>query len=105
MNVYDGSQTGDVVFSSATVIGKPSDAADDRAAEAPLRDVGFAGLRHWPVTVSYFEKDGGTDDTPAYVTSYFAYANGFGSRLKIDYLKFALSGSIAHLELLPAPPC
>ena len=106
MDVFDGSQTGDIVYATAAVIGKESTAADDYGDEPLVRDAGFSGLPHWPVTVSYFEKGSGkTDDTPTYVTSFVLYSNGIGRKLRIDYGKFALNGQLTHLEMLPAPAC
>ncbi len=105
MDIYDGSQTGDVVYSTAVVIGARSTAADDFGDETLVGDAGFAALPHWPLTVSYFEKGSGTDDAPDYVTSFVGYANGIGRKLKIDYGKFALIGHVTHLEILPAPSC
>ncbi len=105
MDVFDGSETGEVVFATATVIGKASSAADDYGDETLIGEAGFAGLPHWPVTVSYFEKGKGTDDAPSYVTSFVVYANGIGRKLRIDYGKFALKGHLTHLEMLPTPKC
>ncbi len=105
MDIYDGSETGEVVFATAAVIGKVSSASDDYGDETLVGDAGFAGLPHWPVTVSYFEKGTGTDDAPSYVTSFVVYANGIGRALRIDYGKFALKGHLSHLEVLPTPKC
>ncbi len=105
MNVFDGSETGEIVYATAAVIGKQSTAADDFGDETLIGQAGFAGLPHWPVTVSYFEKGSGTDDAPTYVTSFVLYANGIGRKLRIDYGKFALNGHLTHLEMLPAPKC
>ena len=105
MDIFDGSQTGDIVFATATVLGKVSTAADDFGDEDLVGDAGFAGLPHWPLTISYFEKSKGTDDAPSYTTSFVGYTNGIGRKLKIDYGKFALVGHITHLTMLPAPPC
>ncbi len=105
MDVYDGSEAGEVVYATAVVIGKLSSAADDYGDETLVGDAGFAALPHWPVTVSYFKKGQGTDDAPTYVTSFVVYANGIGRKLKIDYGKFALVGHLTHLEMLPAPKC
>ncbi len=105
MDVFDGSQTGEVVYATAAVIGKGSSAPDDFGDETLVGDAGFAGLPHWPVTVSYFEKGSGTDDAPNYTTSFVVYANGIGRKLRIDYGKFALNGRLTHLEILPSPEC
>ena len=105
MDVFDGSQDGDTVYSTATVIGAGSSSPDDVGAEKLISDKGIAALPHWPLTVSYFDKSSGTDDLPAYVMSFVAYDNGVGRKLKIDYGKFALTGKLTHLEILPTPPC
>jgi hypothetical protein len=105
MDIFDGSQTGEVVYATAVVIGKESTAPDDFGDETLVGEAGFAGLPHWPVTVSYFEKGSGTDDAPSYVTSFVVYANGIGRKLRIDYGKFALNGHLSHLEILPTPGC
>jgi hypothetical protein len=105
MDVFDGSQTGDVVYSTATVIAPESRATDDLGNEKLIGDKGIAGLPHWPLTVSYFEKTKGTDDLPAYVMSFVTYDNGIGRKLKIDYGKFSLIGKLTHLEVLPTPAC
>ena len=104
-DVFDGSQTGEVVYATAAVIGKESTAPDDFGDETLVGEAGFAGLPHWPVTVSYFEKGSGTDDAPSYVTSFVVYANGIGRKLRIDYGKFALNGHLSHLEMLSSPGC
>jgi hypothetical protein len=105
MDIFDGSQTGEVVYATAAVIGRQSTAPDDFGDETLVGEAGFAGLPHWPVTVSYFEKGSGTDDAPSYVTSFVLYANGIGRKLRIDYGKFALAGHLRLLEILPAPGC
>ncbi len=105
MDVFDGSQDGEIVYATAAVIGKASSAPDDFGEETLVGAAGFAGLPHWPVTLSYFEKGSGTDDAPSYVTSFVLYANGIGRKLRIDYGKFALNGQLTHLEMLPTPKC
>ncbi len=105
MEVFDGSETGEIVYATAAVIGKVSSAPDDYGDEALVGEAGFAGLPHWPITVSYFQKGSGTDDAPSYVTSFVVYANGIGRKLRIDYGKFALTGHLSHLEMLPPPKC
>lgn len=103
-DVYDGSEDGETVFATAGVIG--AEMTDkDGGSEKVVKDSGIAGLRHWPVTISYFEKKNGVDETPFYVMSFIVYENGIGRSLKIDYGDFALSGELTRLDLLPAAPC
>ncbi|MCR4281529.1 MAG: cell envelope integrity EipB family protein, partial [Bauldia sp.] len=76
LDLYDGSEAGETVFSTATVIGKVSTAPDDLGEETAVADAGFAGMRHWPVTISYFEGPSQADMTPAYTMSVVIYENG-----------------------------
>lgn len=103
--LYNGTEASDTVFETATVIGRSSTAADDFGRDLPIGKAGFAGLRHWPLTMSYFENESREDSAPAYVMSFVLYENGVGRDLKIDYGDFALLGTLVHLEMLPVPPC
>ena len=103
--VYDGSENGETVFETAGVIGRVSIAADDAAAEPAVAEAGIAGLRHWPVTISYFDQRGTGEETPFYTLSFVVYENGIGRTMRIDYGDFSLSGSLTGLELLPPAPC
>jgi hypothetical protein len=103
-DVYDGSEDGETVFATAGVIG-PEMKDRDGGTEKAVKDAGIAGLRHWPVTISYFEKKNGVDETPFYVMSFIVYENGVGRSLKIDYGDFSLSGELTRLDILPSQPC
>lgn len=103
--VYDGSESGETVFDTAGVIGRVSTAANDAADEPVVIKAGIAGLRHWPVTISYFDKRGGGEETPFYVLSFVVYENGIGRTMRIDYGAFSLSGKLTGLEMLPPTPC
>lgn len=96
--VFDGSDPGDKVHDTLAVIGRasrkvPSDAAGRIAA---LED-----MRHWPVTVSYFNDDR-QDELPDYILSFDLYENGISRALKLDYGDFTLKGKLTKLELLPS---
>jgi hypothetical protein len=105
--VYDGSETGEKVYNTLTVIGQtigpneraPSDAAGGQQA--------LAGLKRWPVTVSYFEK--GTKSTgeqaPVYSIKFEMYENGVSRALLLDYNEFAISGELTSLDLKDIKPC
>jgi len=103
-DVYDGSEDGETVFATAGVVGAEMK-DQDGGSEKVVKDAGIAGLRHWPVTISYFEKKNGVDETPFYVMSFVVYENGIGRSLKIDYGDFSLSGQLTRLDLLPETPC
>ena len=103
--VYDGSESGETVFETAGVIGKVSTAANDAGDEPVVAKAGIAGMRHWPVTISYFDKRGVGEETPFYVLSFVVYENGIGRNMRIDYGEFSLAGKLTGLEMLPAAPC
>lgn len=95
--VFDGSGQGTPVLDASTVIGKPSTAP---ATEKALRIQQLEGLRHWPVTVSYFQPDA-PDSTPLYVKTYELYENGVVHVLKIDYGHLVVAGEMKELVLAP----
>ena len=95
--VFDGSGQGTPVLDASTVIGKPSTAP---ATEKALKIQQLEGLRHWPVTVSYFQPDA-PDSTPLYVKSYELYENGVVHVLKIDYGHLVVAGEMKELVLAP----
>lgn len=106
--VYDGSETGDKVFDTLTVIGheiKPDERNHDDAATAESK---LASVPRWPVTVSYFERgktENDTEQTPAYAISFELYANGISRALALDYNNFVINGKLASLEIKDAKPC
>lgn len=105
VDLYDGSEAGETLFNTAAVIGTASTATDDLGDETAIAAAGFAGMRHWPVTISYFDQQGQSDLTPAYTMSLVVYENGVFRDIKLDYGKFALVGKLTRLELRPASPC
>jgi hypothetical protein len=106
VTVYDGSETGEKVYQSLTVIGrkiapderKPTDAAAGKAA--------IAGMDRWPVTISYFEKaKQGGEQTPVYAISFEVYENGVARALVLDYGDFSIAAELTSLEMRDAKPC
>lgn len=104
-DIYDGTEGGEVVYSTSTVIGQASTDAGDLGVETSIADAGFAGQRHWPVTISYFKQPAGTDMTPDYTMSIVVYENGISRDITLDYGGFALAGKLTQLEVLPTPAC
>jgi EipB-like len=106
--VYDGSETGDKVFDTLTVIGRkiaPDDHEHDDAAAAEPK---LAGVARWPVTISYFEKNKDEDSgeqTPAYAIGFELYENGISRALTLDYNDFVVTGKLTSLELKDQKPC
>jgi hypothetical protein len=106
--VYDGSESGEKVYNTLTVIGHeigpervPNDAARDRKE--------LAGMKRWPVTVSYFDKSEKADKTgeqlPVYAISFELYENGISRALLLDYNNFTISGELTTLDIKDTKPC
>jgi hypothetical protein len=106
--VYDGSETGDKVFDTLTVIGHqiaPSERSHDDAAASETK---LAAMPRWPVTISYFDRgkaDKNEEQTPAYAISFELYENGISRALTLDYNNFVINGKLASLDIKGAKPC
>jgi len=108
--VYDGSETGEKIYQSLSVIGKrigPEKKPEDDVTTADS----LAGLARWPVTISYFDKGEkrNTDDpgeqTPIYAISFEMYENGISRSLRLDYGDFVIDGKMTSLEVKQAKAC
>jgi len=106
VGVYDGSEAGEKIYNSLTVIGHAVEAPGRQPTDAAAGQQGLAGVKRWPVTVSYFDRAKGEgDQTPLYSISFEAYENGIARALKLDYGDFILVGEMTTLELKEAKPC
>jgi EipB-like len=104
--VYDGSETGEKVYNTLTVIGHPI-APDQRVpTDAAAGQQALAGLKRWPVTVSYFDKAAKSgEQLPVYSISFELYENGISRNLKLDYGDFVIDGKMSSLEIKPVKAC
>ena len=106
--VYDGSETGDKVFDTLTVIGREIQPGERKRDDAAATEPKLASVPRWPVTVSYFERgkvENGSEQLPAYAISFELYANGISRALSLDYNKFVINGKLSSLEFKDAKPC
>jgi len=104
--VYDGSEKGEKVYNTLTVIG-PAIGPNERVpTDAASGEPALAALKRWPVTVSYFDKTARDDDqAPVYSIRFEVYENGVSRALMLDYNDFAISGELTSLELRNSAPC
>jgi len=101
LKVYDGSETGDKLYETTTIIGHPAmQPVVEQAAHIPALE----NMKRWPVSISYFDA-GKKDEGPNYVLSFDLYENGISRALKLDYGDFVLGGEMTSLELLPQQTC
>jgi EipB-like len=106
--VYDGSETGDKLYNTLTVIGHPIPPGEKTPSDAGAKTL--ANLTRWPVTISYFDKldsksEQGGEQTPVYSIGFELYENGISRALMLAYPDFTISGEMTSLEMKSAKPC
>jgi hypothetical protein len=100
--VFDGTGDGKTVSDTFAIIGKQLPATD---AGEVIRKAGFASVKRWPVTISYFDGDGQERETPSYMISMELYENGVADSLRLDYVDFVLKGTLRQMEAIPQRAC
>ena len=100
--IYDGSDNGDKIFDTLTVIGKVVTGA--KGSFADTQDA-LKTVQRWPVVISYFEV-GKNSDQPSYVLSFDLYENGVSRDMKLDYGDFVMKGEMTQFSAEPSSaPC
>jgi hypothetical protein len=108
--VYDGSETGEKLYNTLTVIGRAippgAKTPDDAAAKVPE----LAKLKRWPVSISYFDRksdeaEHAGEQTPVYTIGFELYENGISRALTLDYTDFSISGKMTALDMKKTAPC
>jgi EipB-like len=106
--VYDGSDTGEKVYNTLTVIGRKLGSDERKHDDVVANEPKLAGVARWPVTISYFEKakaQKSSEQTPVYAISFELYENGISRALTLDYNDFAVTGKLSSLEIKQPKPC
>jgi EipB-like len=103
--VFDGSETGEKVYNTLTVIGR--EIGPDRAvSDAAAGKKELAGMKRWPVTVSYFDRTGKSgEQVPVYAIGFELYENGISRALMLDYNDFSIGGVLTTLDIKDSKPC
>ncbi len=107
--VYDGSDNGEKVYNTLSVIGQPipGDRSIDTPDPSTANDV-MKSLTRWPVTVSYYDRDAKAKDgeqTPVYAMSFELFENGVSRALVLDYNDFVISGALGQFDVKDSKPC
>jgi hypothetical protein len=109
LTVYDGSDNGEKVFNTLSVIGAPIPGDQTVAAPDPSTESDvMKSLTRWPVTVSYYDRDAKTGDgeqTPVYAMSFELFENGVSRKLVLDYNDFVISGALGKFDVKDSKPC
>lgn len=101
LKVFDGSDGGDKIYHTMSVIGKPA----TQPLADPTKDIAaMKDMRRWNTRVSYFDVEK-VDAPPVYTLTFQMWENGVSSDLVIDYGQFQLKGEMTKLELLPVKDC
>jgi EipB-like len=108
--VYDGSESGEKLYNTLTVIGRPIPPGEKPPNDAAMKTPALAKLTRWPVTISYFEQksdkaEQSGEQTPVYSIGFELYENGISRALILDYTDFTITGELATLELKKPKPC
>jgi len=104
--IYDGSDKGERVYDTLSVIGGVIAPSERVPTDAAAGKQELAGLKRWPVTVSYFDKAAKSNDqAPIYSIKFEVYENGVSRALMLDYGDFAISGELTAIEIRESKPC
>jgi len=106
--VFDGSDTGDKVYDTLTVIGRKLAPEERKHDDAAVTETKLAGVPRWPVSISYFEKgkaQKSSEQTPVYAIGFELYENGISRALSLDYNDFVVTGKLSSLEIKDVKPC
>jgi len=109
LTVYDGSDNGEKVYNTLSVIGQaiPGDKTIATPDPSTTSDV-MKSLTRWPVTVSYYDHDAKRtegEQTPVYSMSFELYENGVSRALVLDYNDFVVAGAMGKFDVKDSKPC
>ena len=109
LGVYDGSDNGEKVYSTFTVIGQPiAGGRASASADVASKSDQLKTQTRWPVTVSYYDrakKSDSGEQTPLYTMSFELYEDGVSRALVLDYNDFVVNGTMDKLVVGDTRPC
>ena len=109
LTVYDGSDNGEKVYNTLSVIGQPIPGTKSIASPDPsTANDQMKSLTRWPVTVSYYDREAKAKDgeqTPVYAMSFELFENGVSRALVLDYNDFVISGAMGKFDVKDSKPC
>lgn len=108
--VYDGSESGERLYDTLTVIGRAIAPGTEPPDDAAAKVSALEKLTRWPVTISYFDhesakKQQAGEQTPVYAIAFELYENGISRKLTLDYTDFSITGKMTSLEMKKEKPC
>lgn len=107
--VYDGSDDGEKVYNTLTVIGQPIPGTKAPATpDAASSNATLKSQTRWPVTVSYYDRAAQSksdEQTPVYAMSFELYEDGVSRALVLDYNDFVIAGAMGKIDVKETKPC
>jgi hypothetical protein len=105
-DLYDGSEKGEKVYDTISVIGRVVPAGGNRKLARVKNAERLDGIAAWPVSIGYFEPNSDkTDAVPVYELSFWFFENGVSRKLFIDYGEFAIQGELAQITFHEPSKC
>lgn len=105
-DLYDGSDKGDKVNHTNSVIGRRYAPGSVRFPASLKNGDKLEGLASWPFAISYFDDATKAGDTaPSYELAFRFYENGVSTKLHINYGEFAINGELSELTFLEPTKC
>ena len=107
--VYDGSDNGEKVYNTLTVIGQPI--PGDRAIAAPDPSTSNDVMKTHEALAGHRQlfrprrQDQGGEQTPVYAMSFELYENGVSRALVLDYNDFVIAGAMGKFDVKDSKPC
>jgi hypothetical protein len=109
LTVYDGSDNGQKVYNTLSVIGQPIEGDKQVTSPDPSTTSDqMKALTRWPVTVSYYDREAKAkegEQTPVYSMSFELYENGVSRKLVLDYNDFVIAGALGKFDIKDTKPC
>ena len=106
--IFDGSETGEKVYQTLTVIGRRISPAEHKLTDVTAKEQTLASMARWPVTISYFDRGKAAEtgeQTPVYSINFELFENGISRAVALDYGDFSIAGDLTALELRETKPC
>jgi hypothetical protein len=105
-DLYDGSEKGEKVYDTISVIGRRIDPGGNRQLGAVKNAERLDSIAAWPVSIGYFEPNSEkTDAVPVYELTFWFFENGVSRKLFIDYGEFAIQGELTQITFHEPSKC
>jgi len=105
-DLYDGSEKGEKVYDTISVIGRVVPAGGNRKLARVKNAERLDSIAAWPVSIGYFEPNSDKSDAvPVYELTFWFFENGVSRKLFIDYGEFAIQGELAQITFHEPSKC